>query len=172
MESFAEIGRRVSANQPVTEYDVQQFMVRRYAEEGLTSDGDDPNVSVGANSANPHYQPDSKTFAPIKRGDFVLFDVWAKLKKPGAVYADQTWTGYVGKTVPEEQARIFRIVREARDAATDFVRAAVREGRSIRGAEVDDVARGVIVRAGFGEQFPHRTGHSIGAEVHGNGAQH
>lgn len=170
MESFAEIGRRISANQPVTEYDIQQFMVRRFAEENLTSDGDDPNVSVGANSANPHYQPDSKTFAPIKRGDFVLFDVWAKLKQPGAVYADQTWTGYVGETVPEEQARIFSIVREARDAATEFVRAARREGRSIRGAEVDDVARGVIVRAGYGEQFTHRTGHSIGAEVHGNGA--
>ncbi|MBA3241507.1 MAG: aminopeptidase P family protein [Acidobacteria bacterium] len=170
MESFAEIARRVRAGAPVNEYDIQQFMVRRYAEEGLTSDGDDPNVSVGPNSANPHYQPDAKTHSPIRRGDFVLFDVWAKLKKPGAVYADQTWTGYVGETVPAEYTRIFNIVREARDSATDFVRAATREGRVIRGAQVDDASRAVIERAGFGEQFTHRTGHSIGEEVHGNGA--
>ncbi|MBA2645356.1 MAG: M24 family metallopeptidase [Pyrinomonadaceae bacterium] len=170
MESFAEIARRVNANQPTTEYDIQQFMVRRFAEENLTSDGDDPNVSVGRNSANPHYQPDSKTFSPIKRGDFVLFDVWAKLKKPGAVYADQTWTGFVSDEIPLELSRVFQIVREARAAATDFVRKAVSEGRVIRAAEVDDVARGVIVRAGYGDYFTHRTGHSIGEEVHGNGA--
>lgn len=170
MESFAEIARRVRANEPVTEYDIQQFMVRRFEEENLTSDNDPPNVSVNANSANPHYQPDSKIFSPIKRGDFVLFDVWAKLKKPGAVYADQTWTGYVGETVPEENARIFRIVRDARDAATNFVRSAIRDDKAIRAAEVDDVSRGLIERAGFGEQFTHRTGHSIGEEVHGNGA--
>jgi Xaa-Pro aminopeptidase len=170
MESFAEIARRVRANEPVNEYDIQQFMVRRYEEEGLTSDNDPPNVSVGANSANPHYQPDAKTHSPIRRGDFVLFDVWAKLKKPGAVYADQTWTGYVGESVPAEYTRIFQIVREARDAATGFVRTATRDAKVIRGAEVDDVSRGVIERAGFGEQFTHRTGHSIGEEVHGNGA--
>ena len=121
MESFAEIARRIRTDEPVTEYDIQQFMMRRFEQENLTSDNDPPNVSVNANSANPHYQPDSKTFSPIKRGDFVLFDVWAKLKQPGAIYADQTWTGYVGETVPEENARIFRIVRDARDAATDFV---------------------------------------------------
>ena len=156
--------------EPVNEYDIQQFMVRRYEEEGLTSDNDPPNVSVGPNSANPHYQPDAKTHSPIRRGDFVLFDVWAKLKKPGAVYADQTWTGYVGEAVPAEYTRVFRIVREARDAATDFVRSSVRDGKVIRGAQVDDVSRAVIERAGFGEQFTHRTGHSIGEEVHGNGA--
>jgi len=169
-ESFAEIARRVRAGQPTTEYDIQQFMVRRYEELGLTSDNDPPNVSVGPNSANPHYQPDERVHSPIRRGDFVLFDVWAKLKKPGAIYADQTWVGYVGETVPEEHARVFRIVQEARDAATNFVRASVRDGKSIAAAQVDDVSRGVIERAGFGEQFTHRTGHSIGEEVHGNGA--
>jgi len=169
-ESFAEIAHRINANQPTTEYDIQQFMMRRYEEEALTSDNDPPNVSVNANSANPHYQPDSKIFSPIKRGDFVLFDVWAKLKKPGAVYADQTWTGYVGETVPAEYTSVFRIVREARDAATEFVRAATRAGKSVGGAQVDDIARGIITRAGYGEQFTHRTGHSIGEEVHGNGA--
>ena len=169
-ESFAEIARRVRGGQPTTEYDIQQFMVRRYEELGLTSDNDPPNVSVGPNSANPHYQPDERVHSPIRRGDFVLFDVWAKLKRPGSVYADQTWVGYVGEAVPEEHARVFRIVREARDAATEFVRASMRGGKLIRAAEVDDVSRGHIERAGFGEQFTHRTGHSIGEEVHGNGA--
>ncbi|HYN86254.1 MAG TPA: M24 family metallopeptidase [Pyrinomonadaceae bacterium] len=170
LDSFREIARRVRAGEPTTEYDIQQFMVRRYEEEGLTSDNDPPNVSVGPNSANPHYQPDARTHSPIRRGDFVLFDVWAKLKRPGAIYADQTWVGYVGETVPDEHARVFRIVREARDAAAEFVRASVRAGRQIRAADVDDVSRGHIERAGFGEQFTHRTGHSIGEEVHGNGA--
>jgi Xaa-Pro aminopeptidase len=168
MEAFGEIARRIRAGEPTTEYDIQQFINRRLDEEGMTSGG--PNVSAGADSANPHYQPDATHSAPIRRGDFVLFDVSEKLKKPGAIVADQTWTGYVGESAPDEYVRIFNIVREARDAATEFVRASVREGRAIRGAEVDDVARGVIKRAGYGEQFTHRTGHSIGEEGHGNGA--
>jgi len=168
MDAFAEIARRIKANEPTTEYDIQQFIVRRLGEEGMTTSG--PDVSAGANTANPHYQPDSTHSAPIRRGDFVLFDVSEKLKKPGAIVADQTWTGYVGESVPEEYVRVFNIVRDARDAATDFVRSSFRAGRSIRGADVDDVARGVIKRAGYGEQFTHRTGHSIGEEGHGNGA--
>src|SRR2546421_9714529 len=168
MDAFAEIARRIRADEPTTEYDIQQFINRRLTEEGMTAGG--PNVSAGANSANPHYQPDSQHSAPIRRGDFVLFDVSEKLKKPGAIVADQTWVGYVGETVPEEYVRIFNIVKDARDSATDFVRKAFREGRSIRAAEVDDVSRGVIKRAGYGEQFTHRTGHSIGEEGHGNGA--
>ena len=136
----------------------------------MTCHNDPSIVSVNANSANPHYQPTSALFAPIRRGDFVLFDVWAKLKRPGAVYADHTLTGYVGEAVPEENARIFRIVREARDSAISFIRAATADGKVIRAAQVDDVSRGVIERAGYGAQFTHRTGHSIGEEVHGNGA--
>jgi Xaa-Pro dipeptidase len=170
LEGFDEIARRIRADEQFTEYDIQQFMVRRFEEENMTSNDDPPVVAVNANSANPHYQPNAQMFAPIRRGDFVLFDVWAKLKTPGAVYADQSWTGYVGETVPEENSRIFRIVREARDAAIEFVQTSVRAGREIRGAEVDDASRGVIERAGYGEQFTHRTGHSIGEEVHGNGA--
>ena len=168
MEAFAEIARRVRANEPTTEYDIQQFINRRLDEEGMTSGG--PNVSAGANTANPHYQPSKESSAAIRRGDFVLFDVSEKLKKPGAIVADQTWTGYVGETVPEEYVKVFNIVRDARDSATEFVRASFRDGKVIRGAQVDDVSRGVIKRAGYGEQFTHRTGHSIGEEGHGNGA--
>ncbi|HEX8558076.1 MAG TPA: M24 family metallopeptidase [Pyrinomonadaceae bacterium] len=169
-EAFAEVGRRIRADEPVTEYDIQQFMVRRFEELGMTCDDDHPIVSVNANAASPHYQPSASRFSPIRRGDFLLLDVWAKLKEPGAVYADQTWTGFVGDTPSEEHVRVFNVVRDARDAAIEFVREAVGAGRPIRGAEVDDVSRGVIERAGYGEYFTHRTGHSIGEEVHGNGA--
>ncbi|MDX6694145.1 MAG: hypothetical protein QOF02_1748 [Blastocatellia bacterium] len=170
MDGFTEIARRIRANEATTEYDIQQFMERRFAEENLTNDNDPPIIAVNANAANPHYQPTRDINMPIKRGDFVLFDVWGKLKKEGAIYADQTWTGYVGETVPEEYTRIFNIVRDARDAAARFVQESVRARRSIKGADVDDVSRGVITRAGYGPQFLHRTGHSIGEEVHGNGA--
>jgi Xaa-Pro dipeptidase len=168
MDAFSEIARRIRAGEPTTEYDIQEFINRRLEEEGMTSGG--PNVSAGANTANPHYQPTKESSAAIRRGDFVLFDVSEKLKKPGAIVADQTWTGYVGETVPEEYVKVFNIVRDARDSATEFVRSAAREGRVIRAAQVDDVSRGVIKRAGYGEQFTHRTGHSIGEEGHGNGA--
>jgi Xaa-Pro dipeptidase len=170
LEAFAEIRRRIRANKPTTEYDIQQFMVRRFEEEGMTSDDDPPIVAVNANSAMPHYVPSAARHSPIGRGDFVLLDVWAKLKRPGAVYADQTWTGFVGESVPPEHARIFEIVRRARDSAVEFLREQIGAGNYIRGAEVDDVSRGVIESAGYGEQFTTRTGHSIGEEVHGNGA--
>ena len=167
MDAFAEIGRNIREEKPITEYDIQQFIARRLDEEGMTRE--DGIVAVNANAANPHYFPTKESFSPIKRGDFVLLDIVSKLRKPGAICTDQTWTGFVGDTVPEEYVRIFNIVREARDAATEFVRKNVREGKRIHGAEVDDVSRGVIKRAGYGEQFTHRTGHSIGEECHGNG---
>jgi Xaa-Pro dipeptidase len=170
LEAFGEIARRIRADEPTTEYDIQQFMVRRFEEEGMTSDNDPPIVAVNANSASPHYGPTKARHSPLNRGDFVLLDVWAKIKSPGAVYADQSWTGFIGETVPEEHARIFEIVSGARDAAVAFLQEQIRAGNSIRGAEVDDVSRGVIERAGYGEQFTTRTGHSIGEEVHGNGA--
>jgi len=167
MEAFGEIARRIRANEAITEYDIQQFIARRWGEEGMLPE--QGIIAVNENAANPHYVPTREVTKPIKRGDFVLIDVASKLKKEGAVFTDQTWTGYVGETVPAEFTRIFNIVREARDSAVEFVRKNVRAGRSIRGAEVDDVSRGVIQRAGYGEQFTHRTGHSIGEEVHGNG---
>jgi Xaa-Pro dipeptidase len=169
-EAFAEVAKRIKANQPVTEYDIQQFMVQRFEDENMTCNDDHPIVSVNENAASPHYQPSAQKFSPIKRGDFLLLDVWAKLKNPGAVYADQTWTGFVGETPTDEHIKVFTIVRDARDAAIEFVRENLKAGKEIKGAEVDDVSRAVIERAGYGEYFTHRTGHSIGEEVHGNGA--
>jgi Xaa-Pro aminopeptidase len=144
-------------------------MWRRFDEEGMHADYP-PIVSVNANSARPHYGPSAEVHSPINVGDFVLLDVWAKLKTPGAVYADLSWTGFVGETVPEKNSRIFDIVAGARDAAVAFIREKVVAGVSFKGAEVDDVSRAVIVNAGYGDKFLNRTGHSIGEEVHGNGA--
>ena len=172
-DTFREIARRVKANEPTTEYDIEQFILHRWQEEGMGAEPGvgvaDAIVSVNANTANPHYVPTQENAQPIKRGDFVLLDLASKLRQPHGVFTDQTWTGYVGEEVPDEYKEIFNIVREARDAALEFVRKNVREGKQIRGADVDDIARGVITRAGYGQYFTHRTGHSIGEEVHGNG---
>jgi Xaa-Pro aminopeptidase len=166
-EGFAEIKRRINAGIPTTEYDIQQFMDKRFGEEGMTQDS--PDVSVNVNTANPHYGPSKEKSETIKKGNLVLFDVVSKLKKPKAVYADLTWVGYVGDSVPQEYVKIFNIVRDARNAALNFVKAAMRDKRTLTGAEVDDVSRGVIKKAGYGEYFTHRTGHNIGEEVHGSG---
>ncbi len=168
-EAFAEIGRATRAGEAITEYTIQQFIWRRFDEEGMHADHA-PIVSVNANSARPHYAPSAEVHSPINAGDFVLLDVWAKLKTPGSVYADLSWTGFVGDTVPDKYNQIFDIVAGARDAAVAFIREKVATGVSFKGAQVDDVSRAVIVNAGYGDKFLNRTGHSIGEEVHGNGA--
>ncbi len=168
LEAFAEIKRRINADIPTTENDVQQFMIKRYGEEGMA-----PSpmiVAVNANSASPHYFPRPGQGAPIKRGDLVLIDAVTKMTKPHARAADLTWVGYVGETVPEEYTKIWRIVFDAQQSALKAVQNAFRAGKAITGAEVDDISRRVIRRAGYADQFLHRTGHSIGEEGHGNGA--
>ncbi|HSK72956.1 MAG TPA: Xaa-Pro peptidase family protein [Pyrinomonadaceae bacterium] len=168
LETFGEIKRRMNENIPTTEIDVQQFMMKRFSEEGMQ-----PSpmiVAVNENAALPHYFPTKERHSAIKRGDLVLIDSVTKLQKPKAPAVDLTWVGYVGETVPEEYVKIWNIVREARDAAFNFVRSAFRDKKVIKGADVDDVARGVIRKAGYADQFLHRTGHSIGEEGHGNGA--
>src|SRR2546425_4987278 len=127
-ETFAEIARRIRAAEPTTEWDIAQFMLRRYKEEGMEQEP--MIVAVNANAANPHYMPTKEKNSPIKHGDFVLIDAATKLNKPDAVATDQTWTGYVGDAVPEEYSRIFNIVREARDAAVGFVRKKIPAGKT------------------------------------------
>lgn len=168
-EAFAEIGRRISAGEPTTEYDIQQYILERFASRGMISK-DPPIVAVNGNSAMPHYEPTREHHSPINKGDFVLIDLWAKLDRPNSVYADITWTSFVGEQVPEEVTKVFNVVRDARDAATAFVKSAFEEGRTIYGWQVDDACREVIQKAGYGDYFIHRTGHSIHTEVHGNGA--
>ncbi|MBI3326968.1 MAG: M24 family metallopeptidase [Nitrospinae bacterium] len=167
-EAFGYIREAVSPQGEVGEYAVQQFILGRFDHYSLQTDKP-PIVAANAHSADPHFQPTADA-GLIRRGDFVLLDIWAKRRDPRSVYADITWTGYVGETVPEEHRKIFRIVQQARDAAITFVQDAVRQGTPLYGWQVDDRARQVIDTAGYGEHFIHRTGHSIGEEVHGNGA--
>ena len=168
-DTFAEIGCRVRKTGATSEYEMQQFMWDRFADDGLVSDHP-PVVAVNANTADPHYCPTTSHNRQIREGDFILIDVWAKQAVPGAVFFDITWTAFLGDCPPKDVASVFSLVCDARDAAIRTVQDAVRSGAAISGWEVDDVARGVIQRAGFGEQFIHRTGHSIHTNSHGNGA--
>lgn len=166
---FAAIRDAIKAGNSIDEFAVQQEMARHFDAHNLEAD-DPPLVAVNENASNPHYAPASTVSRPIRVNDFVLLDVFAKFRKPGAVYFDITWTGFVGDSVPAQYTQVFDVVREARDAAINLVRLSMREGRPLRGYQVDDAARGVITRHGYEEYFVHRTGHSIGEDIHGNGA--
>jgi Xaa-Pro dipeptidase len=167
-EAFKEIGRRVRSG-GTTEHEIQNFFKEAFARENLITD-DFPIVAVNANSGNPHYEPSAVHPAPIREGDFVLLDVWAKKNEPAAVYYDITWVGVVGKSPTARQQEIFKIVREARDIGVKTVQDAIAAGKPIAGWEVDHAVRGHIKKAKYGDYFIHRTGHSIGTEVHSNGA--
>jgi Xaa-Pro dipeptidase len=167
--AFAAIRDAVRAGKEISEYDVQQEMMRLFEANGLITD-EPPCVAVNVDTANPHYSPLKEASLPIRADDFVLLDVWAKQNKPGAVYFDITWTGYVGEKVPERYTKVFEVVREARDTAINLVQKSLQAGRIICGYEVDDAARDVITRHGYATFYVHRTGHSIGEDVHGNGA--
>ena len=166
-EAFQEIGRRVR-NGGSYEHEIQQWFMDAFKRENLVTD-DPPIVAVNANSGNPHYEPSAKKPVPIREGDFVLLDVWAKKNTPGAVFYDITWTGVVGKPT-DRQREIFKVVSEGRDIGVKTVLDAVSAGRPIAGWEVDRAVRAHIKKAGYGDYFIHRTGHSIGTEVHANGA--
>lgn len=169
-DSFALIRNTLSQGRSINEYDVQQFIWRRYEELGMTSNSP-CIVAVNEHSGMPHYQPDKDHHSEIKLGDFVLIDLWAKFKEPAnSCYADITWTGFVGAAVPEKYNKIFNVVAGGRDAALELVRSRVAEGKTLYGWEVDEAARNSIKNAGYGDYFIHRTGHSIGLEVHANGA--
>jgi Xaa-Pro dipeptidase len=167
--AFDLIRERTRAGAPLQELDVKRFVRDGFAKAGLFTDHG-PIVGVNANASNPHYEPTEQVTAPIRPGDFVLLDMWAKLDRPGAVYYDITWTGFCGDRPSEEMRNVFAVVTGARDAAIERVTEAVSARWPLRGYEVDDAARSFIQSRGFGEYFTHRTGHSIGQEVHGNGA--
>jgi len=167
--AFTEAARRVRAGDTFTEYDLQQWIMGQFRASGVTSDSP-PIVAVGPHSGDPHYEPREHNSSPVRKGDLLLLDIWGKTLAPGSVYYDITWTGYLGAKVPPKYAKIFSVVREARDAAIKFVQDHVKAGRAIEGWQVDRAAREVIRKAGYAQYFVHRTGHNIGQEVHGAGA--
>jgi Xaa-Pro dipeptidase len=184
LETHLEAGRRVDKvrggafdyvreclknGRPLTEMDVKMFVREGFANAGLVTDHG-PIVGCNANASNPHYEPTPESHSAIHKNDVVLLDLWAKLDQPDAVYYDITWTYFAGENPPDDVRNVFNVVTGARDAGIERVKSAIASGESLCGFQVDDATRGTIQKAGFAEYFTHRTGHSIGVEVHGNGA--
>lgn len=163
------IARRVRDGGSTSEYEVQSLIMDHFRRNGLTTYSP-PIVAVNGHGGDPHFETTQERDTPIRQGDYVLLDLWAKMDRPRSVYSDLTRVAYVGSDVPAEYAAIFSVVAKARDAAIAHVQEAYRQGRPLQGWELDDAARGVIDAAGHGQLFVHRTGHNIGQEVHGNGA--
>lgn len=168
-QAFEEVARRVRDGVATTEYDIQQKMVGWFNEEGLVADSA-PCVSAQENAGNPHYLATAADHRVIHKNELVLLDLWGKLREPGAVYADITWIGFTGPSVPDKMAQAFDAICRARDAAVSTVQDAARAGRDVRGFEADKAARRVLIDAGYEDAILHRTGHSLGENVHGNGA--
>ena len=166
--TFESVSGALHAGREVTEYDVQQQMAGWFEDEGLVSDSA-PVVALGGNAGNPHYLPTAARSRAIVRDEVMVLDLWGKTRDPGAVYADITWVGATCSRAPDEAARAFQAVADARDAAVGLVEASAHAGRTVRGFEVDREARRVLEGAGYGSAILHRTGHSLGQQVHGNG---
>jgi Xaa-Pro dipeptidase len=167
--AFDEVAKHIRAKQTLTEYDLQQWFLKQFEASGIRRE-DGPDVAVNANASDPHYAPVQGKAAPIREGDLLLLDVWGKTKDAASVYYDVTWIGYVGAKVPEKYAKIFGVLREARDKAVDLIRSSIAAGKPLQGWQVDKAARTVIDKAGYGKYFFHRLGHNIGETIHGNGA--
>jgi Xaa-Pro dipeptidase len=168
-DAFRKIAADLAAKQPVTEWDINRFIRSGFESCGLITDHG-PIVAVNSNMSDPHYEPEAQHNREIRPGDAVLIDMWAKLDRPSAVYYDITWTGFCGLTPPSDLENIFNVVRDARERAVQRVQSGIAQREVIHGFDVDDAARTYIKDQGFGEFFIHRTGHSIGEEVHGTGA--
>ena len=166
--AFEAVARRLGAGTPSTEYDIQQLMAGWFRDEGLVSDSP-PIVAAEENAGNPHYMPTAGRHRAVRPGEIVLLDLWGKLDRPGAVFADITWVGYTGAQPPERYERVFATVAAARDAAIALVQRAAAAGEELRGWQVDRAASSVLRSAGYGDHVLHRTGHSLGESVHGNG---
>ena len=167
--AFEKIAATLRAGASITEWDVNRFIRDQFTASGMVTDHG-PIVAVNSNMSNPHYEPAAEGSREIKKQDAVLIDLWAKLDRPHAVFYDITWTGFCGSDPPSKLQNIFDVVRAARDRAVERVQTAVSRGETIHGFDVDDAARGYIREKGFADYFFHRTGHSIGEEVHGTGA--
>ena len=165
-EAFARIGENL-ADGP-TEFEIAEFIRGRFREAGLTTT-DGPIVSTNAHCSDPHYEPASQGSSVISAGDWVLIDLWARVDTPGSVYADITWTAYVGAGPPARHREVFDVVLGARDAALGFLQDAYARGETIQGWQADEVARQYITERGYGDYFTHRLGHSIYHTVHGEG---
>jgi Xaa-Pro aminopeptidase len=168
-DAFELVRAALAKNQSTTEFAVQQFVMQRFSDVGLVTNHP-PIVGANANASNPHYCPTEQSCSVIRRGDLLLLDLWSKVNHPDAVYYDVTWMAFCGSEPSVRMQEVFGVVRDARDAGVRIVTESIGAGRNLKGFEVDDAVRGHIQKKGFGQYFTHRTGHSIGRETHGNGA--
>jgi Xaa-Pro dipeptidase len=168
-EVFQFAAKSVREKKALTEFDLKNWILKEFEAAGIWAE-EGPDIAVNAHASDPHYGPTAESASPIREGDLLLLDVWGKKKTAGSVYYDVTWMGYLGAKVPEKYAKVFGVVREARDKAVDLIRKSIQAGKPLQGWQVDKAARSVIEKAGYGKYFFHRTGHSIGEKVHGNGA--
>jgi Xaa-Pro dipeptidase len=167
-EAFQLAAKNVREKKTFTEYNLKEWILKEFEAAGIAVD-QGPDIAVGSHASDPHYGPTPASASPIREGDLLLLDVWGKTKTAGSVYYDITWVGYLGAKVPEKMAKVFGIVREARDKAVELIQSSVAAGKPLQGWQVDKAARKVIEKAGYGKYFFHRTGHNIGQTVHGNG---
>jgi len=167
-EAFERAQQLIHERGATDEMEIQDFLMRRLNDESMETDFP-PIVAANGHAGDPHYAPEPGTASAIRRGDLLLIDLWAKKKEAGAVYADITWTGFLGSSAPSHIQEVFDIVRRARDAGVDFLGRQLGAGKTVQGWQVDDAVRQVIRDAGYGDFFLHRTGHNVGMEVHGNG---
>jgi Xaa-Pro dipeptidase len=167
-EAFQLAAKSVREKKPLTEFDLKNWILKEFDAAGIWAE-DGPDVAVNAHASDPHYGPTAETASPIREGDLLLLDVWGKKKATGSVYYDVTWVGYLGAKVPDKYSKVFSVVREARDRAVELIRKSIAAGKPLQGWQVDKAARSVVEKAGYGKYFFHRTGHSIGEKVHGNG---
>lgn len=168
--AFSLISERTKSGGTIGEFEVQQFIMSRFGAQGLETP-DSPICSVNANSGDPHYGPDADHSAVIRRGDWVLIDLWARIPGDDNIYSDITWVGFVGESPSDEHRRVFGVVTAARDAALQLAIDRWAARQAVRGWELDDAARNRIIAAGFEHGIKHRTGHSLspGPLVHGVG---
>jgi Xaa-Pro aminopeptidase len=169
-ETFDAMGKALRDGTKVTETELRDRILRRFKEEGLTSDDESPIVGFNDHPADPHFEPTKAKDYTLKAGDTILLDLWARRVEPVGIYYDITWCAFAGPSPPAKYREIFDVVRRARDTAFDFVAKKLEAGTPVHGYEVDDACRKVVKDAGYGPNFLHRTGHSIGTHVHGNGA--
>jgi Xaa-Pro dipeptidase len=167
-EAFQLAAKNVREKKTFTEYDLKLWILKEFEAAGIVVD-QGPDIAVGPHASDPHYGPTPETASPIREGDLLLLDVWGKTKAAGSVYYDITWVGYLGAKVPEKMTKVFGIVRDARNKAVELIQSSVAAGKPLQGWQVDNAARRVIEKAGYGKYFFHRTGHNIGQTVHGNG---
>lgn len=168
-QAFGQVAAFLHQKKEITEYELQHWILEQFRANLIQTEGA-PIVAVGRHSGDPHYEPKAESSAVLQDGELLLLDLWGKTRAAKSVFYDITWTGFLGNGVPEKYTKIFSIVKQARDAAVVFVQDAVKAGRTLRGWEVDRAARDLVHKAGYAKYFVHRTGHSIGQDVHGSGA--